>query len=157
FLSAAIVERDHKRQLVVVLGALLGLLQEPADLRIEVLALADDANMDAVLVQVDQVIADEPAQETHQLADLGRRARPVLRAEREDGQNANAEIAGRTHGATQSLDAASMPLAARQPARRRPAAVAVHDDGNVTRHGKIADLYTGRQRLGIGHAMALTP
>ena len=59
------------------------------------------------------------------------RPRPVLGAEGEDGQVFDAEFAGRAHGAAQGLDAAAVALDARQAARRRPAAVAVHDDGDV--------------------------
>src|SRR5262249_28406908 len=76
---------------------------------------------------------------------------PVFRAEREDGQDVDPEVAGRAHGAAQRLDAAPVPLGARQAARRGPTAVAVHDDGNMPRYGEFADLNTG-QRFGIGHA-----
>ena len=51
---------------------------------------------------------------------------------------ANAHFAGGAHGLAQRLDAAPMPLPARQPARRRPAAVAIHDDGDVPRHRRTA-------------------
>ena len=50
---------------------------------------------------------------------------------------ADAEIAGRAHGAAQRFDAAPMALDARQAARRRPASVAVHDDGDMARHVEL--------------------
>ena len=63
-------------------------------------------------------------------------------AEREDRQERDAEVARRAHGAPQRLDAAPVPFAARQAARRGPAPVAIHDDGDVPRHGESVDLRT---------------
>ena len=83
-LARAVVEGDDQRQPVVVLGQLLGLFQQPPDVRIEIAALADHAHLDAVLVQLGEIVADEAAQQAHQVADFGRRARPVLRAEGKD-------------------------------------------------------------------------
>ena len=80
----------------------------------------------------------------------GGRPRPVLRAEGKDRQDADAEIAGGAHRAAQRLDAAAMAFAARQAARRRPAPVAIHDDGDVPRHGELADPHSS-QRLGLRH------
>ena len=60
---------------------------------------------------------------------------------------ANAEIAGRAHGAAQRLDAAPMAFDARQAARGGPAAVAVHDDGDVPRHGEASPHRNGRRRF----------
>src|SRR4029077_897132 len=75
--------------------------------------------------------------------------RPVLRAEREYRQVLDAERARRADGAAQGLDAAAMPLDARQPALRGPAPVAIHDDGHVSRRAEaVAQL---RRRLRVGH------
>src|SRR6202035_1183740 len=108
-------------------------------------AITDDPHLHAAAVEVGQIVADEAAQQAHQLADLGGRSRPVLGAEGKYRQNADAEIAGGAHRAAQRLDAAPMALPARPAARRRPAPVAVHDDGHVPGYGEFADR-NGRQR-----------
>src|SRR6266536_503018 len=95
-------------------------------------AIADDSHQHAVLVQLGEIIADEPAQQPHELPDFGRGTQPVFRTEGENGQDPDAELAGGAHGAPQRFDPAPMPFGARQPARSRPAAVAVHDDGNMS-------------------------
>src|SRR5207249_10153233 len=66
-------------------------------------------------------------------------------------QKTNSEIAGGTHRASQRFDATAMAFPPRQAARRCPAAVPVHDDGNVPRHGEIADLSV--QRLALRHPL----
>src|SRR5260370_7654739 len=98
-------------------------------------------------MQIRQIVTNEAAQQPHQLANLGGRARPVLGAEGKNRQETDSEVAGGTHGAPQRFDAAAMAFPTRQAARRRPAAVAVHDDGNVPRHGEIADLSVQRHVL----------
>jgi hypothetical protein len=99
-----------------------------------------------VLMQFGQVVADEAPQQTHQIVNLRGRARPVLGAEREDGEDGDAQVPGRADRLAQGLDAAAMPLSARQAARGRPSSIAVHDDGDMTRHREC------RQRgSGLGH------
>src|SRR5260370_12049883 len=98
-------------------------------------------------MQIRQIVTNEAAQQPHQLANLGGRARPVLGAEGKNRQETDSEVAGGTHGAPQRFDATAMAFPTRQAARRRPAAVAVHDDGNVPRHGEIADLSVQRHVL----------
>ena len=66
-----------------------------------------------------------------QVEDFLLRPRPVLQAEGKDGDDLNAEFAGGAHRAAQRFDAEPMAFAARQAALRRPAAVAIHDDGDV--------------------------
>src|SRR5262249_60282007 len=92
---------------------------------------------------VPQIAASEAAQQPDQFVDFGGGPRPVLGAERKNGEKVDSEIASGTHGTAQRLDAAAMPFPARQPARGRPAPVAVHDDGNVPRHREIAALGSG--------------
>src|SRR5215469_3718364 len=94
--------------------------------------------MHVAFVQIGKIVTDEAAQQRQQIANFRWRSRPVFGAERKDGEHGNAEIAGGTHGLAQRLDAAAMTFHARQAARRRPAPVAIHDDGNVTRHVILA-------------------
>ena len=101
---------------------------------LESLALADHPHAHTVAVQFGQVVADEAAQQPEQVADLFGRPRPVFRAEGENRQIGDAEFAGAANDLAQRLDAAPMALAARQSARGGPAAVAIHDDGDVARY-----------------------
>ena len=119
-LARAVIEGDDEDQPGIAARQLLGLLQQAADLGVEIVALADDAHPHVVAMQLGKIVADEAAQQPHQVADFRRRPRPVLRAEGEEGENADAEIAGRADGAAQRLDAAPMALAARQSALRPP-------------------------------------
>jgi hypothetical protein len=90
-----------------------------------------------------QIVADETAEQAKQVADFGRRARPVLRTEREDRQIKHAEFMGRANDPAQRLDAAAVAFRARQTPRGRPAAVAVHDDRHVQGTGSIRSFGCG--------------
>jgi hypothetical protein len=154
--ARAIIEGDDQHELVVVPGQVFGFIEQPADLGIETFALADDTHAHAFAVKVGEIVANKAAQQRHQLADFGCRTRPVLGAERENREKADTEIAGGAYRATERLDAAAVAFPTRQPARRRPAPVAVHDDGNVPRYGEMADP-GGAQRLALRHPRDLTP
>src|SRR6202030_1176321 len=130
-LPRAVIEGDDQRESVIAAGQVFRLLQQPANIGIEIVAFADDADADIVLVQIDQIVADEAAQQPEQIADFRRRARPVFRAEGENRQDGNAELVGRAHRLAQGLDAAAMPLHARQAAAGGPASIAIHDDGDM--------------------------
>src|SRR3984893_7459543 len=156
FLASTIVECNDKQEAIVVPGQFLGLRQQASDFRLKTLPLADDTHAHIVFVKLREVIADKAAQQTHQIADFGDRPRPVLGAERIDGQNLDTQFADRPHRATQGFDATTMALAARQAALGRPAARAVHDDGHVARrleagigHGSVSRFGRGR---GFEHA-----
>ena len=73
------------------------------------------------------------SQQGHQEIELGLRPFPVLAAEAVERQLADAEPAALLDGGADALDAAAVALDARQAALLGPAAVAVHDDGDVPR------------------------
>ena len=102
-----------------------------------------------------QIVADEPAQQTEQVADFACRPRPILGAEREDRQIEDAELMGGANHATQRFDAAAMTFRPRQAARCRPPAVAVHDDRYVSRYQLGGDRRRCTEGL-VGHAHTLT-
>ena len=102
-------------------------------------------------MQVREIVANEATQQHHQFADLRRRPRPVFRTEGKDRQNFDPKVAGGADGAAQRLNSATMALPAWQTARRRPTSVAIHDDGNMPRHGEIA--FKSPQRLGLRHTL----
>src|SRR3984893_5184008 len=147
FLPAAIVEGDDERRAFVIRGQLLRFVEEREYVRVETLAVADHPHAYAVFVKLGEILAHEALQQSHQVVDLLERPRPVFGAEGIDGQHLDAEVARRAHRTPQRYDALTMPFPARQSARRRPAPVAVHDDGDVERR---AEADAPRGGYGIG-------
>src|SRR5665213_2895629 len=151
FLTGAVIERHYQSETVIILRELFRLNQQPADIRFESLAFSDHAHAHIAFMQLSQIVADEAAQQAHQLADFVGGPRPVFRAEGKDGDELDADFAGRANGSAQRLDPAAMPFHARQSAGRRPTAVAIHDNGDVTR--RLIERRRGVLRdLGLGHA-----
>src|SRR5439155_21899490 len=89
----------------------------------------------------DQILAEQG----HEKIELLTRAFPVFAAQAEKSELADAQPATFLHRGANALDTAAMALDPRQAALPRPAAVAVHDDGNVPRQ-------PGRIKTGGGHA-----
>ena len=79
---------------------------------------------------VDEILV----QQRHQEVEFGLRPLPVLAAEAVERELAEAEPAAFFDGGADALHAAGVALDARQAAFLGPAAVAVHDDGDVLRH-----------------------
>ena len=88
-----------------------------------------------------QVALEQP----HQRADFGGRPLPVLDRERVERQDLDAEAGGGLDRVAHGVDAGAMPFDARQVALRGPAAVAVHDDGDVRR--QPVEVHLARERL----------
>ena len=61
-LAGAIVERHDQRQAAIVPGQIFRLDQEPANIAVEIVTLADNAHPHIGLVQFGKVVADEAAQ-----------------------------------------------------------------------------------------------
>src|SRR6476469_3725244 len=100
----------------VVPRQVLGLFQKRADVRLQSVALTDDAHPDTVAMQRRKIVANEPSQQAEQVSDFGRGTRPVFRTEGENRQVENAKFVGRADDAAQCLDAAAMAFRARQTA-----------------------------------------
>src|SRR3546814_1810344 len=73
-----------------------------------------------------------------QIVDLLLRPRPVLRREAEQSKMGDAELERGLHRAPHTLHALAMTLGARQSPIACPAAVAVHDDGDVPRRRRLS-------------------
>ena len=80
---------------------------------------------------------------------------PVLRREGVERENFDAVIGGRLQRAPDRFGAGAMAGDARQPALLRPAAVAVHDDGDVARDGSAVGWRQPVSSLGRGAATSL--
>jgi hypothetical protein len=85
----------------------------------------------ALLVQLGQLALQHLVEDEQQALHFLRRAAPVLGREGVDGQVGDAELDAGGDDPAQILDARAVPGQPRQPARQGPAAVAVHDDGDV--------------------------
>ena len=55
-------------------GQILGLLEQPIDVGIKPVALADDAHPHVAAMKLGEVVADEAAQQPHEIADFRRPA-----------------------------------------------------------------------------------
>ena len=76
--------------------------------------MADHLDPDAGLVEVDQILADEPLEQAHQILDLLERAAPVLGGERVDSQVVQREFDGRADRAAQRFEPTAMAFQTRQ-------------------------------------------
>src|SRR5262249_1697233 len=86
-----------------------------------------DVLLHDLLPLLDQVLFEE----RHEEVELGLRALPVLAAETVERELPDPEPAALLDGRAHADHAARVPFDARQPPLPRPAAVAVHDDGDV--------------------------
>ena len=113
---------------LVVVHALLGFAFIPLGPR---LAVADHPQAHPVAVDLRDLPAQIQPQQAHEVGDFLCRPLPVLGGEAEHGQVLDPELGGGAHHAAERLGAFAMAGPARQPARLRPPAVAVHDDRDV--------------------------
>src|SRR5262249_26214244 len=132
---------------------LLGFVQQAPDVISKVFALADNPHSHAIAVQLSQIVANKTAQQHHKLANLRRRTCPVLCAEGEYCEELNTEVSGCAYRTAKRLHTPSMPFRTRQPPRRGPTSIAVHDDGDMPRHDDRIDMRSSQQ-LALGHSVA---
>ena len=128
---AAVVEGDLQQETVVMGGAGLGAVDDLQDIDRKVGAAAKDTHPDALAAQTLQVALDVALEQPHQFGNLGPRPAPVLGRKAEHCQAIDANLSRALDCALQRLDACPMAKGARQTARTRPAAVAVHDQRHV--------------------------
>ena len=128
--------------------ALHGRLHALAQLRRKCGQLADEAQAHAVAVQLVDLTIERLQEQLHQSADLGLGALPVLRGEGEQGEGGDALAQAELHGAAYRLLTGAVAEHAGTQALLRPAAVAVHDDGDVGRHARSAAARGRSGRIG---------
>src|SRR4029077_19949636 len=129
---AAIIEGDGEIELVVGGGAGLGAVDDFEDVFLEIFALADHAHAHAFARKPVEIARDVKAQEIEQRVHFFYGTAPILGREAKYGEVAHAQIAGGLDRAPQRLHALGVPKGAWAGALTRPAAVAVHDDSDVT-------------------------
>ncbi len=97
----------------------------------ETRAIADDAQADAVLVELARLTPQRGKEQLHQRTDLIGRTLPVLAGKGEEGQHLHTGIGtDLDHGANR-IDSGLVPSHARQQTSLRPTIIAIHDDRHV--------------------------
>src|SRR5262245_42864630 len=135
---------------MIVRGALDRRFEPLHQLRAECRIVADQLEPDALLHQSIELALEIVAHQRRQVGDLAVATLPVLRRESVERKHLDAMIGGRLERALDRLGAGAMPGDAGQTARFGPAAVAVHDDGDVARNGARAGLGDRLGSLGSG-------
>src|SRR5262245_26860298 len=130
--AAAVVERDVEQHAAVLRGLLLGRLQLAADIGGELPLAADDVETDVVLQQGVQLEPQVALEQRHQRRHLGHGALPVLDREGVEREHLDPEARRRLDDVADRFDPGAVPLDAREMPLRRPPAVAVHDDRDVS-------------------------
>src|SRR5262249_48774599 len=139
--GAAVVERDRERHGAVVLRLLLRAFHLVQDApRKPPVAAADELHLYVPRVHLVGPAAERVSLEVHQVADLAGRPLPVLGGEREHRQVLQASFERSLDDVEQRLLAAVVALRPRQAALLGPAAVAVHDDGDVSGHRRAVEV-----------------
>ena len=94
-------------------------------------SLADRLQADVLLVQVLRLVCQKAFQQGHERLDLGLGAVPVFRGEGIEREVFHSEIDAGVRDLADGLGAGAVAFPAGQSAFLGPAAVAIHDDGDV--------------------------
>src|SRR5690606_14921157 len=127
----AIVERHRERRALVARGARERLLDEPHDVGSKRTPVADDLEPHVIGGKFIEIAQDEALHQPHEVADFLFGAFPVFRGKGVESERLKAEVARRAHDLAYRLHACAVAGDARQVALLGPAAVAIHDDGDV--------------------------
>ena len=149
--AAAVVEGDVQRHPRVGCGERFGLLDAAHQLLRYAVTAPDEAHARPALVHVGHLRIYHLDEQVHERRHLFGRAAPVLGGERVHRHLEDPEVERVLEDAAQRLRAGPVACRHGQPPALRPAAVAVHDDGDVAR-GRAA-----RRRLGGAARAAQTP
>ena len=113
--------------------------------------LPDDFEAHIVFVQLWCLGLQVMDQIFHQRIDFLLWPVPILDRKGVEGQILDAQLTGGPDDDARGVCAGAMALDSRQMPLPGPAAIAIHDDGNMPRHGDIADLGCA-QRLVLRHS-----
>ena len=108
---------------------------QAGDVRVERGQFANHVQANSVAVQFGNLATQIVAQQPHKVLDFRRRPLPILRGEAKQCEVGNPKLGRGNDGAPRRLGAPLMAGDPRQAVSLRPAAVAVHDDRDVPRHG----------------------
>lgn len=130
--AAAVVDGDAEREAGVAGRQRMHVVDHLAQRCVELRGVADDAQLHAFGMQLADFFAKVAHQQLHQARDFVLRAAPVLGAEGEQSETLHACIDAGRDDLFDALGAGGMAHRPGQRALSGPAAVAVHDDGNVS-------------------------
>src|SRR5690606_30959111 len=130
-LAASVAGRDHQLQPVIARRQPFGRIHPGLDGLAEAPALADESDAGPAPVQFGDLAVQRIHEELHQGPGLCARTAPVLAGEGEQGQCPDAALKTEVDADVDRACAGAMADGAGPPALFRPAAVAVHDDGQV--------------------------
>ena len=131
--ASAVIRGDGEREPRVACRERFAGGDEIAYAPVEARRVADDLEADAVGMQLRDLLLERTREEIHQDRDFIGGPAPVLAREREERQVFDALLDCRTHRGAHRFDALAMSGDAREQPLVRPAAVAVHDDGDMSR------------------------
>ena len=150
--AAAVVQRDVERHAAAGRGRREALRELLLNRCVELVHPADDAEPDVVLQEVRELAVQVLLQKRHERDDLEPRALPVLDGEGVERQRVELEPRAGLDDLADGRDAGAVALDARRAALAGPAAVAVHDDGDVPRQPGQVDLVEERALRRAGAA-----
>src|SRR5215203_7565735 len=131
--ASSVVERDVDVEAVVARGKFLSLLHCFQHRCGQVFPSARKTEPGPTLVQLGHLLAGRVKEELHERLYLTLWTRPVLGREGVEGQRLHPCAPGGLQQWREHRDTGPVTRCARKPATLRPAPVAVHDDGDVTR------------------------
>jgi len=142
---AGVVERDVQQELIAAGRLREGLADGSSRVVRQLVEAAEEADPDALLLELGRLAPDRLLEEGEQAADLVVRAGPVLAAEGIHGDDRDAPPDRVAEEGPDRLDAGGMAFDLGQPALASPAAIAVHDDRDVAR-----EIAVGQQPIRVG-------
>src|SRR5215207_9050999 len=131
--ASSVVERDVDVEAAVARGKILSLLQCFQHRGGQVFSSSQETEPGPTLVQLGHLLAGRVKKELHERLYLSLRTRPVFGREGIEGQRLHPGASSGLQQWCEHRDTGPVAGCARKPATLRPAPVAVHDDGDVTR------------------------
>ena len=132
--AAAIVEAHIENEARVFRRGGLCLRQAVAHFGRQARALTYETDTDTVLFELRHFAGQRHGQQLHETRDLIDRTIPVFRRKSKNGQHRHTPLHAGACAAAQRINPLFVARQARQKPARGPAAVAIHDDGDVVWH-----------------------
>ena len=129
--TTAVCDGDDEIHARVVARRDLRGLRRGAQTRVQGMQIADEAQANPIRVQLGDLALERIDEQRHQAPHFLHGPPPVLAREREQREHLHARFCTTLDGGPHRLDAGLVARLARQRAAARPAAIAVHDDGDV--------------------------
>ena len=132
--SPAVTERENQRETVVVCGLLDRFVQlRLAGLR-QIRQATDRLEPNIFFHQLRRLFFQEALEQVHQRENFAFRALPVFGGKGIEGEELDPQIAAAFDAGADRVGAFFVAFDSRQSALLRPAAVAIHDNGDVARN-----------------------